>query len=76
MDFKNCKQIKVWLSEQTKQPIIDIHKTDNNLYILWGNPPHQSKIKLTAGVLYCLHEEDFNSIIKEMNDEYCYLKVS
>lgn len=74
-DFKNCRQIKQWLETKTKQPIVHIYKTDVYLYIIWGHTAKINKIKLPGQVIYCLKEDNFNDILKEMNDSYKFLQL-
>lgn len=65
--LKSCKMVEEYIRSKTDldQTQVTVHKTDTYLVVNYvvSNQLYSVKIALPGGVLYCLEEKDFDSLI-------------
>jgi hypothetical protein len=70
-EFKlnSCRTVEKYVKYHTGLSEVNIHKTERYLVINYtvDGQMKTKKINLPAGVLYCLHEEDFKDFFSEFN---------
>ncbi len=69
-ECRTCKAVEAYILHKTKLEC-QVHKTDRYLVVnyLQNGVMKTSKITMTAGVLYCVNEEDFSEFLKEIEQK-------